>query len=132
MLAAVAEPRFRLEGTLGSYVKSGLDPQEPAIVAGSVVPRTDSGEDWLTETEDRWGALTTADDPANPGELETRRVPTERGDYRLFYQAVAKAIRGGGPPPMTPRDAVRVAAVLEMARESSRTGATQRVDGKQW
>ncbi len=89
MLAAAPEPRFRLLGTRGSYVKGGLDPQEPAIVAGATVPRTDSGKDWLTEAEDRWGVLTAAADPMNPGDLETRRVPTERGDYRMFYEAVA-------------------------------------------
>ncbi len=132
MLAAAPEPRFRVEGTQGSYIKSGLDPQEPAIVGGAVVPQVGSGDDWLLEPEDRWGTLITAVNPANPGELTTKQVPTERGDYRTFYQAIAQAIRHGDAPPMTPRDAVRVAAVLEMARESSRTGKALQVNGNEW
>ncbi len=132
MLAAVPEPRFRLEGTLGSYVKVGLDPQEPAVVAGAVVPRMGSGTDWLSETEDRWGMLTTAADPSKPGELQTRPMQTDRGDYRMFYQAVADAIQNGTEPPLTARDAVRVARMLEMARESSRTGTTLSVQDKEW
>ncbi len=132
MLAAVAEPRFRLRGTRGEFVKFGVDPQEPKIVAGAVVPAVGSGEDWLTEAEGEWGVLTTAADSAKPAELERRTVATERGDYRTFYEAVGAAIRRGAEPPTRPRDAVRVARLLDLAVESARTGRTLTIDERDW
>ncbi len=132
MTAAVYEPRFRLEGTHGAFVKMGLDPQEPALVDGATVPPQGSTEDWLTEQESAWGTLTTAPDPAQPATLQTRTVPTMRGDYRRFYAGVADALHHGSAPPVTPRDAVRLARLLELARESSRTGAAITVPEKDW
>lgn len=132
MLAAVLEPRFRLLGTRGEFVKFGVDPQEPALVGGATVPPEGSSQDWLTEDKQYWGTLTTAADPAAPATLETCPIPTERGDYRYFYEAVAAALHGTGKPPATPRDAVRVARLIELARESSRTGNTLAVPAKDW
>ena len=132
VLAASPEPRFRLQGTQGSFVKLGVDPQEPALVAGSTVPPQDSNEDWLTESPAHWGTLTTAPDPAQPADLRSRPVPTERCDYRRFYEAVAAALHHGTPPPATARDAVRVARLLDLAHESSRSGATLQIPDKDW
>ncbi len=132
MIAAIPEPRFRLRGTHGEFLKFGLDPQEPALVGGATVPPQGSTDDWLTEQPDQWGTLTTAADPANPADLETRTLRTERGDYRRFYEAVAATLHGTGAPPATARDAVRVARLLELARESSRTGSTLTIPAKDW
>lgn len=132
MLAAVSEPRFRLLGTHGEFIKFGVDPQEPALVGGATVPPEGSSQDWLTEDKQHWGTLTTAADPATPGTLESCAMPTERGDYRYFYEAVAAALHGTGEPPATSRDAVRVARLIELARESSRTGTTLAVPAKDW
>ena len=76
--------------------------------------------------------MTTAPDPSEPAQLRSEAVPTGRGDYRVFYEGIAKAIQSGAAPPTTPRDAIRVARLLEMARESSRTGRTQFVDAGNW
>ena len=132
MLAAAPEPRFRLSGTRGSFVKYGLDPQEPTVIAGATVPATGSSADWLTEVEAQWGTLSTAPDLSKPGELQHRRIPTRRGDYRMFYEGVAMALRQEAPPPVAARDAVRVARLLEMARESSRAGTTLTIPEKDW
>src|ERR1700722_15107575 len=93
MLAADAAPRFLLHGTRGSYKKYGLDPQEPALVGGAKVPRMGEGE-WLAEPETQWGTLTVAPVPADPANLERTKVPTEPGDYRLYYANVRDAING--------------------------------------
>lgn len=124
MLAADPQPRFLLQGTAGSFRKAGVDPQEPALVAGASVPPEGSAEDWLIEKETDWGTLTVATDPHNPSALDRRRIPTTAGDYRLFYRGIADAIATGSTPPTTPRDGIRVARLIELARDASRTGST--------
>ncbi len=91
----------------GSFKKYGLDPQEPALVAGGHVPRLNEAPDaepdhWLTEQESHWGLLTVAPDPAEPGILVTRKIETRPGDYRRFYANVRDAIRGVAPLAVTP------------------------------
>lgn len=101
-------PRFALHGTEGSFVKYGLDPQEPALKEGAD-PRS-VGEDI----------------PANYGTLTTdagaERVPTEKGRYLGFYEAVLAAIRDGAPPPVHPTDARDGLRIIELARRSSDEG----------
>ena len=50
-LACENAPRFLLHGTKGSFLKYGLDPQEPAVVGGAEVPLEGSPEVWLQEPE---------------------------------------------------------------------------------
>ena len=118
MLAADAAPRFLLHGTEGSYKKYGLDPQEPALVGGAKVPRMGEGE-WLAEPEAQWGTLTIAPVPADPANLERTKVPTEPGDYRLYYANVRDAINGTAKLAVTAEDGYRTIKVLEMARQST-------------
>lgn len=115
MLACEPSPRFLLHGTQGSFRKWGLDPQEPAIVAGAKVPRLGEGS-WLEEEEFAWGELTLA----TAAGIERSRIKTEPGDYRGFYANVRDAIRGSAAlevPAEAGRDAIRI---LEVARLSSR------------
>ncbi len=98
--------RFRVTGTAGSYVVEGpMDGQEAALVAGQT-PATE-GERWGAEPEERWGRLCRGDD--------AEVVPTERGAWDTFYPAFARAVRGEGPVPVDPRDAVAAAAVVVAA-----------------
>jgi predicted dehydrogenase len=104
--------RFRVTGSAGSYVVEGpMDGQEAALLAGRT-PATDG--DWGTEPPERWGRLCRGDD----GEA----VPTERGRWDTFYPAFAAAVRGRGPVPVDPRDAVATATVLDAARRSATEG----------
>jgi len=118
MLACDAAPRFLLHGTKGSFKKYGLDPQEPALVGGTKVPRMGEGV-WLAEPEAEWGTLTVAPVPADPGTLTRTKVKTELGDYRLYYSNVRDAINGAAKLAVTSEDAYRTIRLLEMARESS-------------
>jgi scyllo-inositol 2-dehydrogenase (NADP+) len=106
-VAAQAGPRMRVLGTGGAWTKPGLDPQEGALRTGE----TPGGPGWGEEPESAWGMLRTGED--------NRPVPTEPGDYRRFYIALADAICRGGPPPVDPRDAVASLRVLEAARRSA-------------
>ncbi len=110
--------RFRVSGTEGGYVVGGpMDGQEAALLAGQT-PAT-LGERWGAEPEERWGRLRRGD--------EGVVVPTERGRWDTFYPAFAAAVRGEGPVPVDPRDAVATATVLDAARRSATEGAVVRL-----
>ncbi len=120
MIAASPAPRFTLHGTHGSYVKHGLDPQEPTLIAGQR-PVDDS---WLREEESAWGTLTLAPDNHTPEHLTHQKIPTVRGDYRGYYANLRDALRGTSQLAVTPQDAYRVIRLLELARESSQKRST--------
>lgn len=128
MLAAEPAPRFLIHGTRGSFRKWGLDPQEPALVAGSKVPPVGSSVEWLGEEKAAWGELAVAPDPAQPGNLVRTRIPTELGDYRGFYANVRDAINGTGTLAVTAEDGWRAVRLLELARESSAAEKTLTVE----
>ncbi|GAA4622993.1 Gfo/Idh/MocA family oxidoreductase [Actinoallomurus vinaceus] len=105
-------PRFRASGTAGAYVVDGVDGQEALLIAGA--SPASEGDRWGTEPEERWGQVQRGDH-AEP-------VPSERGRWDLFYPAFAAAVRGTGPLPVDPWDAVATATVLDAARTSATGG----------
>ena len=110
--------RFRVTGTEAAYEVGGpMDGQEAALLAGRT-PATE-GERWGEEPQERWGALTRG--------AEGEPVPTERGRWDTFYPAFAAAVRGAGPVPVDPRDAVATATVLDAARRSATDGVVVRL-----
>jgi scyllo-inositol 2-dehydrogenase (NADP+) len=112
MIACAPGPRFVLNGTLGSYVKHGMDPQEDALKAGAepVSP------EWGEEDPTHWGTLTLA----GPNGVVRQPVPTEAGDYRKFYSNVRDAILLKAPLAVTAQHAANIIRLLELARESSK------------
>jgi scyllo-inositol 2-dehydrogenase (NADP+) len=112
-------PRFEVHGDLGSFVKGGLDPQEAALRAGG--RPGDPG--WGSEPPDRHGTLTT-----EVAGLELRgRLATAPGAYQAFYAAMARAVAGQGPVPVTPEEARATIAVIEHALQSGREGRVVRL-----
>jgi predicted dehydrogenase len=111
MLSSPAAPRFVLRGTHGNYRKLGLDPQEAAL---NRITRIDDPQ-WGKEPAGAWGELR-AD---AHGSMVTRPLETVPGDYRKFYEGVRDALLGKGEPPLSGHDAIRVARVIEWARESN-------------
>jgi predicted dehydrogenase len=128
MLAADPCPRFRVHGTQGSYTKTGLDPQEAALLGGARPPTLGSQEPWLPEPETFWGTLTLATQRAEPVQLERTKYPTVTGDYRNFYANVRDAIRGDAPLAIPAEDAFRTIRLLELALKSSAEGRTLTID----
>ncbi|MHB1021006.1 MAG: oxidoreductase [Acidobacteriaceae bacterium] len=120
MIAATPAPRFTLHGTHGSYVKYGLDPQEPALIAG----KRPTDDTWLSEPESEWGTLTLAPDIRTPEQLTKAKLPTLRGDYRNYYANVRDALYRIAPLVVKPQDAYNTIRLLELARESSRSRNT--------
>jgi predicted dehydrogenase len=118
LLACDPAPRFRLHGTAGSFRKSGVDPQQPALMAGAQVPKISEGE-WLAEDEQMWGELTVAPDLTDPGTLVKTRVRSEVGDYRKFYANVRDTVLGNAKLEVSAEDGSRAIRALELARVSS-------------
>jgi scyllo-inositol 2-dehydrogenase (NADP+) len=114
-LAGSPGPRLRVLGSSGAYVVQPLDGQEDELRETGALPAGG-----LPVPESGWGVLVRGD--------EVRPVPSEPGRWRDFYPAVAAAVRGEGPVPVDPADAVRALAVLDAARESARTGSVIDLD----
>jgi predicted dehydrogenase len=129
MLAADAAPRFRVHGTHGSWTKSGLDPQENALLnLGATPPQVGSPEPWLPEPEASWGTLTLATERKEPVQLERKPYPSVTGDYRNFYVSVRDAIAEGKPLAVPAEDGFRTVRLLELALQSTRERRTLDVD----
>jgi predicted dehydrogenase len=110
-LAADHGLRFAVHGTGGSWIKHAIDPQEPAIVAGAAPGGESWGEDPIM------GRFTDGAAPSVP-------VANERGDYRLFWQALSAALHGKGDNPVPPAQAVAVMEVLEAGMASAAQART--------
>lgn len=114
LLASAPGARFAVHGTSGSYVKYGLDPQEPALRSGTTL----GGAGWGEEQESAWGKLTAIEN----GKTVERPVPTIPGDYRNYYENVRDAIFGIAPLAVSGEQGWRVVRLLELAIESSERG----------
>ena len=112
LLTCVPGPRFRLNGTHGSFVKYGSDPQEEALKRGE----TTEQPNWGREPEENAGTLSIAEGD----KITETRIPTESGDYRRYYQNVRDAILSGAPLDVSPQHALRIMHALELGIESSR------------
>jgi scyllo-inositol 2-dehydrogenase (NADP+) len=117
MIAYAPGPHFLIHGTKGSFVKYGMDPQEPRLRAGDIPPGIDWGKDWGEDSEAQWGTLSVVGEPAV-------RVKTERGDYRAFYANIRDAIEKKTPLEITPEQALRTMRALLLARKSSKERRT--------
>ncbi|MDR0394815.1 MAG: Gfo/Idh/MocA family oxidoreductase [Tannerella sp.] len=106
------EPRFVVHGTLGSYVKYGVDKQEELLKNGAV-PDT---PDWGVETENEWGILKMETN----GRAFHEKYPSRRGNYADFYESVYRHLRNGIPLPTDAAGVLPIITVIEAAKESSR------------
>ena len=102
--------RIRVLGSNGAYVVGGFDGQEAALLAGRT-PASE-GDQWGIEDPATWGAIHRG--------ASTEPVPTERGRWDTFYPAFAAAVRGEGPVPVDPSDAIGVLELLDAALISAR------------
>jgi predicted dehydrogenase len=102
--------RIRLSGSEGAYVVGGVDGQEAALLAGRT-PATE-GDAWGVEAIEDHGEIRSG--------ASIEPVATERGRWDSYYPAFAAAVRGDGPVPVDPSDAVRVLEILDAALVSAR------------
>jgi len=118
-LARIAEPRYRLRGRRGSFVKYGLDPQEAALAAGW----QPGGPDWGREDKAYWGQLSTTWQGLD---LEGR-IASQPGHYLAYYEGLHAAIRHGQALPVTAQQARDVIAIIEAALQSDAAGQVVQV-----
>lgn len=117
MLAALPGPRFALHGTLGSWVKHGLDAQEDALKAGQRPDPT-----WL----EAWGAdpqagtLATVQPDAPDAPPQVQPWPTLPGCYPAFYADLRDALHGLAPNPVPAEEALGVQVLLDLGAQSAR------------
>lgn len=111
-LVAANHLRFAVHGTLGSYVKHGLDMQEDALKAG-VRPSWPPQPGW--GADNGHSVLTTM----RGDQLEPRAWPLLAGNYGAYYAGLRDAIHGEGPNPVTPAQAMAVMALIELGQDSA-------------
>lgn len=104
-------PRFQVHGSLGSFIKYGLDSQEDMLRQGGLPGQPGWGKD----REEWYGELTLTVD----GQAETTTVETEQGSYERYYEGMYLAITGDKPVPVEPADARNTIRVIELAVQSS-------------
>jgi predicted dehydrogenase len=108
-------PRFHVLGSLGAFVKYGMDPQEAALLAMDH-PRWSPSLG--VEPDSDWGLLHTELN----GLTFQGKVETKVGDYRGFYRNVAGAIRGTEALVVKPEQVLKLMKILELARQSNQEG----------
>lgn len=110
--SAGPNPRFHLQGSKGSFIKYGYDPQEAQLKSGLTPKNTEFGHD----------------NSANHGVLYTEShsepIRTEPGCYQRYYSEIAESIASGAVLPVNAEDATKVIKLLELAELSSRQGTT--------
>jgi predicted dehydrogenase len=102
---------FVLHGTKGSFIKPGIDPQEDQL-KGGMLP---TDEVYGFDTPEMYGTLVLDEN----GETIRETVETIRGDYRLYFDAVANSIRQQQAPPISPAENLLVIRILEAAYQSN-------------
>ena len=112
-------PRFILHGTDGSFIKSGIDPQEQDLKD----KKTPGSPQWGEESKQWWGKLnTTMKGQQVEGPFET--VP---GNYLSFYDNIYDVLSAGKQPVVKAREARNVIQLIEACQESNRTRCAVRI-----
>ncbi|EED12943.1 NAD binding Rossmann fold oxidoreductase, putative [Talaromyces stipitatus ATCC 10500] len=110
--------RFWVRGDKGSFRKFHVDIQEEQLKAG--LRPGDSG--YGLEPSDRYGVLTTIDQNGKPS---AEKVPTVEGPTWVeYYRKLARALAGESELPASGYEASQVIRLIELARESSKSGRT--------
>jgi len=122
----IKQPRYRVRGLNGSYVKFGEDPQE--LQRKVTVPPVElSDSQFGIEQPQFSGILTTKEEfpggkrDEQAGLWETKIV-SQKGNYMEFYDNVAHAIQGTGEINVKPEQARDVIKLIELAKQSSQEG----------
>ncbi len=112
-LVREAGPRYTLHGTLGSFLKYGIDPQEEALKAEKSL----NDPNWGRDDESKWGLLNTEINGLHySGKIET--IP---GNYLAFYDSIYKTIRHSAPLEVIAEDALNNIKLINAALISNKT-----------
>lgn len=114
----IKEPgaRYCLHGSLGSFIKYGIDPQEADLKNG----RSPLIESWGSDTENNYGIL----NAELNGQSHRKRIETEKGCYQEFYSNVYDVMKNNAELSIKPEEARDVIKIIELAFESHKTKKT--------
>ncbi len=115
LLVLEPAPRYTINGTLGSFLKPGIDIQEDQLKAGEIMP---GHPNFGVEPESLWGTIHTQLDDTSI----KRKVESQPGNWGLFYENVADAILNGAELAVKPEHVVNQLKVIEAAFLSTQTG----------
>jgi len=107
--SAAPNIRFQLQGASGSYIKSGLDPQEDQLKSG------------ILPTDPRFG-FEQEDSGFFYDGSSKNVVTTAKGSYAEYFAKLANAIENNEEPPVTVYEAADVIRLIELAEKSSKLG----------
>jgi len=114
-------PRYSLHGTLGSFLKWGIDPQEEDLKSG----RLPDDVGWGSEPSSRWGQINTETN----GLHLTGKVETIPGNYNAFYENLYDVLANGAELTVKPEESRDGLIVLEACMQSNREKRTVALDG---
>jgi predicted dehydrogenase len=104
-------PRFVVHGTLGSFIKYGLDPQEEDLKKGGIP----GSPGWGEESANIRGTLETE----IGGSYRKEKIKSERGNYLEYYDGLFRAIREKKPFAVTAEEALLNIHAIELAYRSN-------------
>lgn len=108
-VAADHDFRYQLNGTLASFRKAGLDPQEAQLKSGMLPTDHRFG----IEPGAQWGRLTIG------ATANAEHVEPPHGAWLEFYRQMGLAMATGAPVPVSATDACRVLKIIDAARRSA-------------
>ncbi|KAJ1925466.1 hypothetical protein IWQ60_004547 [Tieghemiomyces parasiticus] len=128
MLVRMANPlRFMVNGTRGTYLKYGGDPQEAQLQRGKYP--FNCTEYGLELNQDKWGQIDTTLPDAQGGLHLVGRVEPVRGNYGALFEALGRAVVDHDPAVpvvyakyealVSPREAAQCIRLIELCRQSS-------------
>ena len=110
-LSKIPLPRFTLHGTEGSFIKTGLDPQEDTLKLAGVK----NSDEWGKEPEEYWGII----DTTFNGVSIKKKIETMPGAYPLFFQNLYEVIIEGKELAVKPEEALITARIIDAAIKSN-------------
>lgn len=122
MLVKIPQPRYVLQGELGSFVKYGMDVQEEDLTNG-LTPF--NKKNWGQEPEEQYGRISAI---VNGMDINGT-VTSEPGDYREYYKNLHQAITGESDLIVTPQQAANTIKIIECAIKSNEMKRTLDLDG---
>ncbi|GAA5957067.1 hypothetical protein JCM8115_003948 [Rhodotorula mucilaginosa] len=117
------QSRFTLKGNRATFVKFGVDVQEAQLVAEGA-DALDKAE-FARDPEELFGTLYALDgETGKPAAPQT--IPSERGNYRAWFENVGSALQHRDPSRLIvkPEQAALTIRLIELAEQSSREGRT--------
>ncbi len=116
MLVREMGPRYMIQGTKGSFIKYGEDPQEERLKEGELPV----SPDWGREEVENYGLLHTE----IGGEIIKTRYVSHKGNFGMYYDNLYQTLRFNKPLKERPEQGYNTIRIVELAMESSRLRAS--------